>query len=322
MAHPRAQGFFFHSQISLFRQFLRELGGAPEAPERALEIYLAGTVLWSRFARRGIKHSRGRDFIDQLRRSSSRYWRDLAGLIEKGSDETFQRFFQVSGLEHLETALRAKKGVIITTYHNTANRIAMAALPRRLQCEPIPTISIMRAFYLEKQRGRENAEYATEETLITDLTLEGKSLLENGKIIQIVPDNTSDTVGDRPLTIAGRRFHVKPGLAEYALLTGAAIVPQYSTRRLDGSIHMAFQPAFEIPPADAHREDRIFSILKQYAAFVNRSWSLAPEAINFSALSKLMRKPLSSEAAIGGGNPLPGPDPRDDNSETTPETDR
>jgi acyl-CoA synthetase (AMP-forming)/AMP-acid ligase II/lauroyl/myristoyl acyltransferase len=303
VSQPFAQRYFLHRHIVLYRQFLRDLGGAPDAPQGALEIFLAGTILWSRMARRGIKHSSGRHFVEQMRKASSRYWRDVAGLIEHGSDDAFRRFFHVTGLEYIEEALRAQKGVIIATYHNTANRLAMAALPRRLHCDPIPTISIMRALYLEKKRMREVRENfvpATEDTLIADLTLEGKNLLDEGKIIQIVPDNTSDTVGNRPLTIGGRRFQIKSGLAEYALLTGAAIVPQYSTRRLDGSIRMTIQPPIEIPSAALDREDRIYTIMKQYAAFVDRSLRLAPEGINWSTMHRVLDKPRAPRSPAPG----------------------
>jgi hypothetical protein len=134
--------------------------------------------------------------------------------------------------------------------------------------------------------------------------------LREGKIIQVVPDSTDDTVGDRPLAIGGRRFHIKPGLAEYALLTGAAIVPQFSTRRLDGSVHTAFQPPIEIPPSVVNREDRVFSILEQYAAFVDRSWRLAPEGLNWKLFEKIFLKPRVSDPpshpqASGEAHPEP-----------------
>jgi amino acid adenylation domain-containing protein len=314
-SQPWARRFFFREKINLFRQFIQALDGAPEAPEFALETNLTGNILWSRFARRGVKPTNGRFLIEQWRKSRPRYWRNLAWMIEQGPDELFNRFFTVSGLEHLEGALRKGRGVIITTYHNTANRIAMAALPRRLRCEPIPTISIMRALQLEKHRMHEDRDEfvsAADEGLMASLTLEGRRLLEEGKIIQIVPDNTMDTVGHRPLVIGGRRFNIKPGMAEYALLTGAAIVPQFSTRRLDGSVHMTFLPPFVMPPETTAREERIYSILQQYAAFVDFAWRHAPEAINWISIEKLLRKPRvqpDSDAGVEERISSRNPDP-------------
>jgi acyl-coenzyme A synthetase/AMP-(fatty) acid ligase/lauroyl/myristoyl acyltransferase/acyl carrier protein len=308
-----ARTLFYKDQIELFHQLVRDLGGIPEAPECALEIFLAGNLLWSRFARLGIHPDKGRNYIDQLRGASNRYWKDLARLIEKAPDDEFNRFFTVSGLEFFEQAFARGKGVIITTYHNTANRISIAALTRRLHCDPIPTISALRAFQVESARRRsehDESHSADEQGLMADLTLEGKRLLGEGKIIQIVPDQSFDIVGNRPLEIGGRRYHIKPGLAEYALLTGAAIIPQFSTRRVDGSVHMAFQPPIEIPAGMTDREEQVYFILRQYASFVDRSWRLAPEALNWVSIKKMLRKPRvlpASESGVEEGIQPPDP---------------
>jgi amino acid adenylation domain-containing protein len=307
---PWARKLFFQPQMDLYRRFIADIGGSDAASEFALEINIAGNILWSGFAKRGINRARGRNFIDQLRGSRTRYWSDFARIVEQGSDDSFQRFFSVSGFSHLQEALSKGRGVILATYHNTANRIAVAALPRILNCEPIPTISINRAIQLENKRMQEDQDEfpsAAEEALMANLTLEGKRLLEEGRIIQIVPDTTFDVEGNRPLVIGGRTFQIKPGIAEYALLTGAAIIPQYSTRRLDGSIHMAFSPPIQISTGAADRGGQIYSILQQYAAFVDRSWRLAPESLKWSTLSKLFRKPRALRPAAapaeGGEDP-------------------
>ncbi len=92
---------------------------------------------------------------------------------------------------------------------------------------------------------------------MANLTLERKRLLEEGNIIQILPDITFDIEGNRQLVIGGGTFQMKPGIAEYALLTGDAIIPHYSTHRLDGSIHMVFSPPrSKFPPESRFGETK------------------------------------------------------------------
>jgi amino acid adenylation domain-containing protein len=286
--------FFFRPHIRLFRRFVAELGGCPDAPPHALEISLAGNILWSRHARRSIDYYAGPFFLDVMRKASVPFWRDLARLIERSSEDEFRRFFSFSGIEHIEAAYRKGRGVILATYHNSVNQIVVPALVRRLQCKPIPTISINRAIRLEIQRINEEktALPAVEEAaLISDLAIQGQRILTQGGIIQIVPDNTQDVVGDRPLVMGGREHKIKPGIAEMALLTGAAIVPQYATRRMDGSLQMVIAPPFEVDPQKGDHNEQVYSILRQYATFVDRSWKAAPENMRWPAMERFLAKP-------------------------------
>jgi acyl-CoA synthetase (AMP-forming)/AMP-acid ligase II/lauroyl/myristoyl acyltransferase/acyl carrier protein len=287
---------FFRPHVALFRRFIAEMGGCPEAPPHAMEINLAGNILWSSYSRRSMDDSSGRFFIDSLRAGKARYWRNLAALIEHSTEEEFRKFFHLAGVEHLQQAREKGQGVIIVTYHNSANRIAMAALPRRIRTDPIPTISITRAVQLETARAEgepEDQSSAVEVALISDMVAEGLRLLKQGRIIQLVPDNTQDIVGDRPLEVGGREFQIKPGMAEYALHTGAVILPQFSTRRLDGSIQMTFLPPFTMGEQDTNHEEQIYAILRQYAAFVDRSWRVAPEGLRWTVMERFLRKPRS-----------------------------
>jgi amino acid adenylation domain-containing protein len=295
-SQPIGAGFFFRPQADSFRRFIRNLGGCPDAPADAVNIYLMGNILWSRHALKALPYASGNYFIDVLRHSKYPYWSGLAEIIEKTPPEELDRYFSVSGLEHIAQAYQKGHGVIIVTYHNTANRIAMAALPRRLNCAPIPTIAKQRALQLEQLRKRENPDElpsAEEAALISDLAVQGQRLLKQGGIIQIVPDSSMDVLGDRPLIIGKREYYLKPGFAELALHTGAAVVPQYTTRRLDGSIHTAFQPPMDPLAEGEDHETQIYSLLKQYADFVDRSWHLAPESLKYAVIEKYLHQPMA-----------------------------
>jgi lauroyl/myristoyl acyltransferase/acyl carrier protein len=289
-------GLFFKPQADSFRRFIQSLGGCPNAPADALNIYLMGNILWSRHALRVLHSTSGKYFIDVLRQSTSPYWSGLAKIIETAPLDGLDRYFSISGLDHMAQAYQKGRGVIIVTYHNTANRIAMAALPRRLNCAPIPTIARQRALQMEQLRRKENPDEfsSTEEVaLISDLAVQGQRLLKQGGVIQIVPDSSMDVLGDRPLIIGKREYYLKPGFAELALHTGAAVIPQYTTRRLDGSIHTAFQPPMD-PHADGEdHETQIYSLLKQYAEFVDRSWQLAPESLKYAVIEKYLTQPMA-----------------------------
>jgi acyl carrier protein/lauroyl/myristoyl acyltransferase len=297
---PAFTNAVFKEQTLSFRRFLDELGGCPDAPPDALAIHLTGNILWGAFFQKLINPLTGRFFIENLRNSRSIYWRSLAGIIDRSSPEELDRFFPVRGLEHIQRAYQQKRGVIIVAYHNTANRLAMAALPRRLGCPPIPTISRRRALHMEAMDLKEGAsEYAAPEelSLMADLTVQGQRALMNGEIIQIVPDGSRDIVGDRPFSVGGRTFRFKPGFAEMALNSNSVIIPQYTTRRPGGVVATFFSPPFSTGSENEDRAARVYGLLAQYAGFLDRSWRLAPESLRWDLVDRFGRRPPAGSGA-------------------------
>jgi len=123
------------------------------------------------------------------------------------------------------------------------------------------------------------------------VALEGQHLLEGGNIVQFASDNEYSHHG-HPVIIAKRRYYLRPGFAELALNTGAAVVPMYNCLKLDGRIQLTFMQPLLI--GTGSRESQIAGLLDQYAAFINASWNAAPESIRWPRIFRHFDQPLAS----------------------------
>lgn len=234
-------------------------------------------------------------YKERLQSSKYPFWKSLAQIIQSAPLNELDKYFSVSGLEFLVNAYQKQEGVIILTYHSTINRLAIAALPRRLNVDHITTISQkiarQRSSTWELDRGL-NLSYVSASSLYASVALNGQHLLEKGRIVQFVSDIETDPSGF-VVQLASRQYNLKTGFAELALNTGAAIVPQYSTILPDGRIHTAFSPALQIP--NGSRADKIYSLFNQYIDFMNDCWKLAPESLKWNRIRTHLTKPLFSE---------------------------
>ena len=122
------------------------------------------------------------------------------------------------------------------------------------------------------------------------MALEGQHLLQQGRIVQFASDNEYAREG-HAVIIASRRYHLRPGFAELALNSGAAIVPQFNRMRPDGSIQMTVLPPLKF--GSGNRESQISSLLDQYAAIINSSWCTAPESIRWQRIFRHFDQPLA-----------------------------
>jgi amino acid adenylation domain-containing protein len=285
---------FYPAEMKLFERWVASLGGCPDAPAGASAANRIGNILWSMRFKRSIPLRTGDSFLASLRLSSARFHRDLARVIDAAPPETFGRIFPVEGIEPVEQAIRERRGVILVTYHGVANRFAVAALPRRWGGPPIPTLSLTQALRLKRKEGSVRAMAIGEAALLANIALEGHRLLQQGGILQVIPDIGYDATDGLPLVIGGYRFLVKPGFAELAILADAVVIPYYATRRIDGGIHTRFFPPFTRLPRDRDRKAQVDHLLGQYAGFVHRSWKLAPESLMWQVIATHLTRPTDA----------------------------
>jgi acyl-CoA synthetase (AMP-forming)/AMP-acid ligase II len=295
---PAMRSHFLRDHARLFRQFRSALGGCPDAPPDAELINLAGNILWSSHARAGMGVLADQDSMEGMRASPTVYWRSLARLIDEAPPERFDRLFRVYGWEHLERAFDAGGGVILVSFHSTANRIASCGIYRRLRSQPIQTMSQQRARGIENLRQRDNPSAEPERddvALISDLLMKGYRTLKRGQIVQIVPDGRDFSAQDDPQVIGGRKTFLQSGFAKLALLADAVVIPVASTRRLDGSIHSTFFPPLVPQDVQAPLEGKIRSLVSQYAVFLDHSWHIAPESLRWTKMAKFLEWPAAEK---------------------------
>ncbi len=251
--------------------------------EQAFSCFLMGNLLHQIFARslrRGRLHYGS--FLAAARASRLPFWRSLARLIDQSPPEQIARYFDMAGLEHLEAAYRLGCGVILLGYHTPmAIFSALLTLPRRLGCPPISTISEPAALNREKWRcrtaGMPDSDLDSKPPLAA-LVIQTRQALAQGQIIQILPDWRKEPENGLPVVWGGQRHRIKPGFAELALTTGAAVVPAYATLLPGGCIQTRFLPPLDSGASDQERAARIAHLARQYGLFVEQGWRQSPEA--------------------------------------------
>lgn len=290
---PLVMRNFYPAETALFRRWVDSLGGCPNAPAEALSINLIGNILWSRRFKRSIPYRHAESFLDAMKHASAFFFRDLAKIIETAPLEKLNRFFSVDGLEYVDATLRENRGVILVTYHGVANRFSIAALPRLLGDRIIPTLSPSQAVRFNRKKNLPQNRI-NEAALLANIAIEGHRLLKQGGILQVIPDIGYDASDGLPLAIGGYRFLIKPGFAELAILADAAVIPFYTTRRIDGSIYSRFFPPFARLSGDPDRKNQVYDLLNQYAAFVDRSWKMAPESLLWQVIDTHLNRPMET----------------------------
>jgi acyl-CoA synthetase (AMP-forming)/AMP-acid ligase II/lauroyl/myristoyl acyltransferase len=280
---PLVRGLFLQRQSEIFQRFLVALGNPAGVSRDALPLHLMGNILWSDYSESGIDDSSGKSTLENMHLSKMLYWRSLAHLIADGPQHQFETLFPVSGWEHLEQAYQAGKGVILISFHTPGGRISLTSIPRRLGCEPIVTLSFLRAMKLERKYRMENPQ--TDSALkgiplVSDLTVQGLHALEQGQIVQIISDMQSPSpLNQIPVSLGGRAFFLRTGFAEIALISGAALIPFYSTWHVDGSLGTHFFPPLVPRVPGANREQKVRDLVEQYASFIDRGWRTSPESV-------------------------------------------
>jgi lauroyl/myristoyl acyltransferase len=116
--------------------------------------------------------------------------------------------------------------------------------------------------------------------------------LKAGGVVQIVNDMSYDEGNCLRKCVGGRWYDLKPGFAELALATGAAVLPVYCAFDSVGQVRMTILPALG-PLADAAAHPaRVHHLLDQYVAFLENAWRRAPESLGWGALRRYYSRPL------------------------------
>jgi lauroyl/myristoyl acyltransferase len=287
-----------------FRGFVDDLGGCPDAPADGFGLSLMGNLIWGSHLKIHRFFQSARDILAILGDSSYSFWRDLANILKNAPLEELNRYVSIAGFPHLEQAYRRGRGVILVSYHSSVVRFVDETIARRLDGPRIPTISYRSALKMAGMVG-EMDEAAIHDippdrvaAASADMVLQGQRLLKQGRIIQVVPDSVIDPEGVMPVVVGKRVYWWKTGFAELALITGAPVIPLSSTRRSDGHVLGTLHPPLDPGTEDLPRKDRIYRLLKQYAAFIEQAWESAPESLKWGVIRRHLQQPLAAATEL------------------------
>ena len=175
------------------------------------------------------------------------------GLGRWASDRHLLSITKLQGIEHVNQALDAGKGVILLSAHFTTLEI----MGRVLALNMPPFDAVYRKnrseFMTELQRsGRERSAETTIEK--RDIKKMVRSL-RNGRAVWYAPDQSYNRKGAEILPFLGVPALHTTATSTLARLGNAAVVPFFPRRLADASYELTLLPAFEGFPGDDPRED-------------------------------------------------------------------
>ncbi len=206
------------------------------------------------------------------------------GLGRWGSDRLHRKLGRLEGIEHINSAVQAGKGVILLSAHFTTLEIMGRVLA--LECPPFDAVyrKNRSEFITELQRtGRERS---------ADDTIEKRDIkkmvrsLRNGRIVWYAPDQSYDRKGSEVIEFFGVPSMHTTATSALARLGRAVTLPFFPRRLADGSYEFVILPPLENFPsgddaADTRKyvhalEEHIRSCPEQYF-WVHRKFKNLPE---------------------------------------------
>jgi KDO2-lipid IV(A) lauroyltransferase len=170
------------------------------------------------------------------------------GLGRWASDRHLQSITRLTGIEHVQNALAAGKGVILLSAHFTT----LEVMGRVLALQMPPFDAVFRRnrseFMTELQRtGRERSAESTIEK--RDIKKMVRSLRAN-RAVWYAPDQSYNRKGSEVIPFFGVPTMHTTATSTLARLGQSAVVPFFPRRRKDSTYELTLLPAFENFPSD------------------------------------------------------------------------
>ena len=271
----------FRSQQRMFERFLLSVGvPAGHAAQRFRNNIVAN--LWKVLLQQG--HLFGAH-------KESTFIRALQQMLESAPVSELDMHFPVDGLHHLEGAFAAGRGVVLVCLHGASEGpFVTRLLSRRLGGEPIQTLSHRLAYEASAFRDyRHLLPSALAGSMYAELAYYAQLLLEAGKIVRLFSDHLGPGPGDPyEFNVGDRLYQMKPGFAELALNTGAAVIPTFGRVDAQGRLHLVLRPPLD-PGTGDHRE-QLRWLSDQFAAFMNYVVATYPETLQWEMMKNHLRR--------------------------------
>lgn len=178
-----------------------------------------------------------------------------------GSKRRIARLTQLEGLEHLRAALERGRGAILLSAHFTTLEIGGRVLCDRLSGEINimyrPTNNAVLERFLARNRSDRTKRAITRDDVRTLITA-----LKANEPVWYAPDQAYRKKGAEMVPFFGIPAATNTATSRLARMTGAAVLPYFQERMLDGRYRMVIHPMLENfpsddPAADARRFNEI-----------------------------------------------------------------
>ena len=199
---------------------------------------------------------------------------DVGQSVGLSREQLLARIADVEGDERYQTARQERKGAIIVTAHMGSFEVAAAALLQHEKSIHVLFRRDARGLF-EKTRAALRKRLGIMETCVDDgLTswVRLKEALAGDEVVLVQGDRVMpDQKGERVRFLGGHLL-VPLGPIKLALVSGAPIVPVFSTRLEDGRVRLSIAK-----PIRVHREEDVGPALRELAAVIETYVRLYPE---------------------------------------------
>ncbi|WP_025367265.1 LpxL/LpxP family acyltransferase [Thioalkalivibrio paradoxus] len=196
--------------------------------------------------------------------------------------QVWEHWVTVSALERITDPLKSGKRVIVLNSHYGLGHIANVALAR----EGIDTVSLLTQNRLDSTYGVSTTGSGEPLHFIElgrgAFQLQGlaraREALEQGRVLHLAGDGGR---GGNPMTLPflhGTR-DLRGGFASLALLTGAEVIPVFSTLEPSGRVQIEFEPALARPDAKLEQREAIATMVRAYGKRLEARWRRDPSQV-------------------------------------------
>jgi hypothetical protein len=286
----------FRTERRQLQRLAFELGGQTAIEDSVMRASIIGNAIRGVFRASNLRHnteSTGMQSPQCSRRPKSSGATLQPSSLPEGSVRG-AACISWTALEHLLHAHRQGRGILLLTYHNTGSVLTSGILAHLTNLGRVPTLSLERALTIaEQDEGEDDAEAGQVAShWAAAHSLQAQRILRAGGIVRISNDMNYGGANSISRTIGQRRFRLKPGFADLALTSGAAIVPAYSYIDHTGCVYLKALPALSMLATPASRTAQVHHLLDLYVDFLETAWRAHPESLGWGLLTRYHRCPL------------------------------
>jgi len=213
----------------------------------------------------------------QIFRHQARNYYDLFRVAAL-SAEQIREFVTPRGMENIDKALQAGKGIVMFTAHYgsldiASQRLALEGYPITVVAEHLKPERLFR--YVTSLRATHGLRFIPNDSFLRPLY----RALRNNEILALASDRNLTGSG-RLVSFFGAPALLPDGHVRLALRCGAKLLPTFGRRRPDNSFEIITEPALELQPSgDAERDvgtamDALVSVVERYVGQHPEQWVL------------------------------------------------
>ncbi|MEP6997971.1 MAG: hypothetical protein ABI900_09990 [Betaproteobacteria bacterium] len=229
------------------------------------------------------------------------HWRALCFAELCKEPELVASLTRVTGWEHFDRCRRNGTGLILLPVHGQFARLFRLYLRHRGH----DGLEVGLPSHTLKKKGLHTA--AAKQFELARQMHAAKQLLTGGGIVFNLPDAFQNLDHARSVEFFGRQRRIAAGFAELALMTGAHVVTIAYRFTARGSFVLEFGSPFDVSGPQSTHDERVDSLVGQYATFLRDEWRRYPWNIRWNHIVHYYLLPEVGPGALGEKANAPRP---------------